>query len=279
MSSSMEIFTKNCANFVRSTILSEVVKYLKNKGVEVTVEELAAHLELPVKTSPSITNIVNSVQTTGGKTGLTEIEPGKCAYKFKRGPNVGKFCGNPTPVDDIFCKKCRTTRNVQDPAPEKKNILNTPNYKSAFEKRATPELAQLNFTVFDNKRSLYRDRDTGGILKELEDGKTYVVIGTCVHNKFSDKANILPLSPELADFYKERGIVYKPLTAKPSIPPISLKHDVIPKIPSFINTNQKAPVPPVVPIISRQVGVKTPFVTEDDDDDDEEEFEGEQEED
>lgn len=129
--SNINNFNLACSNLIKSTIVAPIVQYLINKGINVTVDELVTHLQLPApRMSPLISSIspINQYASTGGtaivapSTTTTRgkviassvIEPGKCEYRFQRGEHKNKYCSKPVEPGTIYCRTCLKNRKGLD---------------------------------------------------------------------------------------------------------------------------------------------------------------------
>lgn len=128
--SNLTNFSLACSGFIRTTILTPIVQYLTAKGMDVNVDELVTHLQLPApRMSPLISSInpggqFNTSSTpaiapsTSGSRGKvvasSVIEPGKCEYRFQRGEHKNKYCCKPVEPGSIYCRTCLKTRKCLD---------------------------------------------------------------------------------------------------------------------------------------------------------------------
>lgn len=132
----MNAFVNSCAGYVHTYVLGPIVQHLVNKGVQVSVEELAGVLQLPATrgftpappnpaTVPAmafgggipITGAVPPMAaavapTNSRKTSATNapVRGRTCMYQFKRGEHKGEYCGKPVAPGSEFCGPCMKTR-------------------------------------------------------------------------------------------------------------------------------------------------------------------------
>lgn len=221
MSNNLEIFTGACAAFVTSSVLTPIVKFLNEKGTVVTVEELAAVLQLPASragfnqsipsmgfggTIPSMTpSIAPSSRRSANSSAVSAVPVGEsCAYVYKRGDQKGKNCSKAKAPGSDYCASCiKSRKNL----PKEISSGNTPNVPGVapgafpMSDQQTSAEGQLNVVAYDESRKLYLEPTRQFILHAVSDG-SIVVIG-----RLCDKTSkIVPLTAEEIKVAEQLGI-------------------------------------------------------------------------
>lgn len=141
MNTNITVFTNAVSEFVVSNVLSPLSQWLaQNKGVEVSVEEMAQVLQLPATPTqpkpigmapvnyppqmPQIPGFLNGGQagavTQAGRSRAAKQPDAnyngpRCQYKFSRGARAGQFCGEPCLNGSNFCKNCVKKKSAGGP--------------------------------------------------------------------------------------------------------------------------------------------------------------------
>jgi hypothetical protein len=212
----MNDFTNQVSAFVRSTILPPIIKHLKDKNIDVTIEELVDALNLPAGSTqippfPSTFTGLQAVAT--GRSARGKKIPAdcpKCEYELTRGDNPGSLCGKPGDVTPLgprckqhVGKRGGKTQRVEKPSPVNSGLIEP-------EKPKSEELSVMRIPGTD----LYKEVSTGIIFKQVK-GATYAV-------GIEDNGDIRPLNERETEIIKERKINVGSLSepTQPTLPEI-----------------------------------------------------------
>lgn len=264
MTSPNAMFTEAVANFTKSIILDHLSTWLKqHKNVEVSPDELAKALDLPIDVTPRLVGGLQSVPsalagtTSNPRAPATKKVAGDpnrpCQYLFNRGVKKGTICGKPSTPGTDYCSTCHKKDSV-------KKLLSAgvgtsqPGVASRPTTVAKPVNVPTAVEPFED--GTYLDREDGFVLKCPEDG---VVIAIAMYEdgqqrpltsdeeqRAMDKGYSLPVNstPTTTIQTTEQPRVMSLPTANPLInrqPTIPRPKSVAPTIPTLPKIN----VPPV----------------------------------
>lgn len=195
----LSTFTKLISDFLANSILPSIVKGLKAKGIEVTVDELMLMIQRP-----------NDGSTVVNPPSSNLILPSKgCIYQFKRGENKGKLCGKPVSPGFDYCSTCLKSRKsikktiTETPKVISKEVLQeTLSLEEKLSQSQDVQVEQVNVTPYDESKGLFREINHGFIVREASSGVVIVV------GKLEEGTNnIVPLNEQEISIAKKIGFV------------------------------------------------------------------------
>ena len=274
-------FTDACATFLQGQILPPLVDFLRTKNCPVTVQELAAALQLPtpapaptmqgvqVPTIPGFTQTAVPVAARGkGKARPAVPYNGPtCQYLYKRGKDAGKMCGEPALPGKTFCKNCDKKRGgggtvdeaapagAPAPAPQGGFRGFSPAPVVAAVAQPQPAKATLDAFPIPGQPNFYKEKNHGFIIQQTNEG-TFIVRGiekNGAHrpaNQLSDAekqvAHQIGLVLEEATHAPTQAPQVPGMPQLPQIPGMPQLPQIpgMPQLPQIPNVQQTAPQPP-----------------------------------
>ena len=205
----LTFFEQSVASLLRSYILPAISSGIQQRGAIISVDELAAMLQLPIQVTqsssatvpthgmPSIPGFLSGTGSKGisttstSSTGITSsrrsstkkkeegpVDPkDQCKYIFSRGKDgkKGTKCVEAA-FEFGFCKSCLKKKTVQDAIVKGGGINNqmgAPNIgvqNSYQASNKTSKPYELEVEEIDNEEGLYKDKKYGFIVRAMPDG-------------------------------------------------------------------------------------------------------------
>jgi hypothetical protein len=283
MNTAMQELTNGVAGMLGHTVFPAIVKGIKdNKGVDVTLEELAKWSNLPMNRSlqPAMpfggavpAPVTTTTSTAGAKkkpgtkvevkpllnpdgsfqtsTGKPFIEGKSCKHFYEKGlVNAGKFCGRDVVKGTDYC----STKSHKDKENKQKVQPGVAPKVEVAQPQEEEDNGGLQVKWYDEERELYEEITNSFILKAkgTEENPIYVVYG-----KLHPDNNIKPLTENEKIIAKALGLTIpdveesKAPVNKPQIPiPIP---QATPQIP--------IPMPQAVQQVAPQIPMPIPQAT------------------
>lgn len=273
----MNAFTTSCAGYVHTYILGPICQHLGTKGIQTTVEELAAVLQLPAVRAPStpmmpgpavpsmsfggaVPSMAPTVAPSASRKSTaidTPVAGRTCAYQYKRGVSKGKFCPKaPAPGSD-FCNTClKQRKNLHketSAAPGAAPGMGLPGAAGipagyipptsavAGNDMAPSQPGQLSVVEYDASRNLYREPNHNFIVVETSPG-VVTVLGRI--NEIGGE--LFPLTDQEKVTAEAIGLQVATQNASPAPqnnPPPAYVPPAIPSMPTAIPSMPALPVP------------------------------------
>lgn len=236
----MASFSQAVSDLVDTSVLHPIVNFLtREKGCQVTIEELRSVLQLPAPVPspmkvpglpqggmipvqpPSLNNFMAMNATNGKASGPAKKDKAPhngptCTYKFIRGKNKGQVCGEPAVEGSEFCRTCIKKKASGGPgsaAPD------TPTGKASGSRNdqssGSEASGELTVVPYKNQPGYFKTVQHGFIVKQIEGNR---IVATAVEE--NNKTRPLTEAEKRIAYDIGIGIVENeaPVEQAPSIP-------------------------------------------------------------
>jgi len=279
----MAAFNQVVSEFVDTNILHPIVNFLtKEKGCQVTVEELRSVLQLPAPV-PSPMKVHGSGLPQGG---MIPVQPpslnnfmamsaaGKapakkdkaphngptCTYKFIRGKNKGQVCGEPAVEGSEFCRTCIKKKASGGPgvSPDTPTGKTSGHASASKNDQSNSEgSGELTVVPYKNQPGYFKTVQHGFIVKQIEGNR---IVATAVED--NGKARPLTEAEKRIAYDIGIGIVENEGPIEQQAPAIPVAISTVPAAaqvpaPSIPVT---APGIPVIPNLAAAVPKMNPLM-------------------
>jgi hypothetical protein len=259
----LNAFTNSMPSYIFTYILGPVIDHLRSKGVDVTLNELAAVLSLPparvlpanISASyPASSSLPTSSPSTGDSAKVNKEKKGSkkptldafvkdvtCQYKFTRGANPGKYCGNSVKSGDKYCDPCKKSHKSLREG-EVKGEVAAAGWAPGFSAGTATSEKEIKLTEIDAERRIYVETSRNLLIRiesvpTADGGVTdkHIVLG----RDFDVRTTTMsPLTPEDVEFANKNYFTINPsaipqtLGAAPSaFPTPQLPQVSVPQLP------------------------------------------------
>lgn len=284
----VQAFSTGVASLL-SYVFSSISQGLAAKGITVSVDELSAMTNTPVKPAMQTTGLTppGLFGTAGVPVGLaakttktgtrtpkakcqntdTFVQGKTCGHYFdrKNANNYGKYCGNPTSDGNTYCDPCMTSYKGVQKLVQANGLKHVPQKAGAVAAPAIPvvpgtpgvapavtaveEPGKLNVEWYDESRKLYRDINHNFIVTEESPGKVFCI------GYLADNGKIVALTPEQTRTAIAMGLLMMPEKA-PVAAPVVTPVPTIPTLGAGVAAPAPMPmIPGAVPVVGVPVGI------------------------
>ncbi|MEM3063289.1 MAG: hypothetical protein QW303_07085 [Nitrososphaerota archaeon] len=164
--------TQGISQLLIDHVFPSIVKGLSSRVLNTSVEEII-----------NITNIRTTKSTPKKNSKDNPLLHGTCKYRFVRGKKKeqGLVCGRPVDPGQDYCNLCLKTHKKlkRNPIPPMINTSEIPVIEQTVKREENqndePQSIQLDVTVYDESKGLYRELKNNFIIHQVD--QSYVVIG------------------------------------------------------------------------------------------------------